>query len=64
MSCPLGAVEEEGKFHLIWDGREVNKHLHIPEFRYDSLQQMSGWLGANDFMFTLHLKSGYHHVDV
>jgi len=64
MTCPLGVVEQKDKLRLIWDGREVNKHLHVPEFRYESLRQVPGWLRPNDYMFTLDLKSGYHHVDV
>ena len=64
MTCPLGVVEQKGKFRLIWDGREVNKHLHVPEFRYESLRQVPGWLRPDDFMFTLDLKSGYHHMDI
>jgi len=64
MTCPLGVVDQEGKLRLIWDGRAVNKHLHVPEFCYESLRQVPGWLQPDDYMFTLDLKSGYHHMDV
>ena len=64
MTCPLGVVDQKGKLRLIWDGREVNKFLHVPDFRYESLRQVPGWLRPNDFLFTLDLKSGYHHLDI
>ena len=48
MTCPLGVVEQKGKLHLIWDGRAVNKHLLVPEFHYESLRQVLGWLRPGD----------------
>lgn len=64
--CPLGVVTRasNNKLRLIWDGRYVNKHLQIPTFRYESLAQVQEWLEPNDFMCTLDLKAGYHHLDI
>jgi len=64
MTCPLGVVTQKDKLRLIWDGRAVNKHLHVLEFCYKSLRQVPSWLKPDDYMFTLDLKSGYHHMDI
>ncbi len=62
--CPLGVVEQGPKCRLIWDGRRVNDYLHIPKFRYEDLRSAPAFLLPNDWVFTLDLKSGYHHLDV
>lgn len=62
--CPLGVVQRGEKLRLIYDGRPINDHLHSPTFRYEDLKAVPGFLLPGDFMFTLDLKSGYHHVDI
>ncbi|GFR51496.1 hypothetical protein Agub_g13861 [Astrephomene gubernaculifera] len=64
MVCPLGVVEQGTKKRLIYDARPVNDYLHIPKFRYEDLKAAPGFLLPDDFVFTLDLKSGYHHLDI
>ncbi len=63
---PLGVAERPGtgKLHLILDARYLNEHLHIPAFKYETLTGLHAVLQQNDYMFTVDLKSGYHHVDM
>ena len=63
---PLGVVPKKGsdQWRLIWDGRYVNSHLHIPTFKYETLAQLHQWAELHDYVFTLDLKSGYHHLDM
>jgi ribonuclease HI len=62
----LGVVAKKGsdKFRLIWDGRYINAHLHIPTFHYEDLRAIGQWAEPNDYAFTMDLKSGYHHLDM
>lgn len=62
--CPIGVVEQNGKHRLIWDGRYTNEHLFFPSFKYEDLKVLPDWMERGDYMFTLDLSSGYHHVDV
>jgi hypothetical protein len=63
---PLGVVPKKGsdQWRLIWDGRYINSHLHIPTFKYETLAQLHQWAEMHDYVFTLDLKSGYHHLDM
>jgi hypothetical protein len=63
---PLGVVPKKGtsKFRLIFDARYLNTHLNVPSFKYESLSAAGEFLKPNDFMFTVDLKSGYHHIDM
>ena len=65
MCCsPLNVVEQRDKNRLILDLRHVNTHLRVPAFRYEGLQKAAELVCAQDWLFTLDLKSGYHHVDI
>jgi ribonuclease HI len=63
---PLGVVPKpgSGKLRLIWDGRFVNQFVRIPDLSYESLGTLHSILDAHDWMFTLDLKNGYHHLDI
>ncbi|GLC45842.1 hypothetical protein PLESTM_001788800 [Pleodorina starrii] len=63
---PLGVVPKKGttKFRLIYDARYINEHLQVPSFMYESLATLGDTLERDDYMFTVDLKSGYHHVDM
>jgi ribonuclease HI len=67
VSLPLGVVPKHKgseKFRLIWDGRYLNDHLHIPDLTYEALPHIARMLNPRDFLFALDLKSGYHHLDL
>ena len=62
---PLGVVPKAGnKNRLIWDGRYVNTYLVIPDLTYESLGHVKEILTPYSWMFTIDLKSGYHHLDM
>jgi hypothetical protein len=63
---PLGVVPKPGssKLRLIWDGRYVNSHLVCPQFKYETLADLPELLQPDDLLFSLDLKSGYHHCDM
>ena len=63
---PLGVVPKKGssKLRLIYDARYLNEHVNVPSFKYETLTQLSEVLQPRDFMFTIDLKSGYHHIDM
>lgn len=63
---PLGVVARAGtgKLRLIFDARYVNDHLDFPSFKYEGLPQLSEVLKPDDYMVTLDLSAGYHHLDM
>ena len=62
--CPLGVVQQKEKLRLIYDARYINSHANIPSFKYEDLGVLENVLRPNDFMMTLDLSKGYHHVDL
>lgn len=64
--CPLGVVPKPGtsKLRLIWDGRYINAHIVCPPFKYETLAELPEVLQPGDYLFTVDLKSGYHHLDM
>ncbi|CAI7888398.1 unnamed protein product [Closterium sp. NIES-53] len=66
LSCvsPLNVVEQREKCRLILDLRKVNEHLCVPKFKYEGLLRVAELIKPNDWMFSVDLKSGYHHVDI
>ncbi|CAI7932755.1 unnamed protein product [Closterium sp. NIES-54] len=66
LSCvsPLNVVEQRDKCRLILDLRKVNQHLQVPKFKYEGLNRVSEIIRHNDWLFTIDLKSGYHHVEM
>ncbi|CAI7890318.1 unnamed protein product, partial [Closterium sp. NIES-53] len=61
---PLNVVEQREKCRLILDLRKVNEHLCIPKFKYEGLARVAELIQPNDWMLSVDLKSGYHHVDI
>lgn len=63
---PLGVVPKPGtdKLRLIYDARFLNSHVQCPSFKYETLAGLSSVLRPGDQLFTVDLKSGYHHLDI
>ncbi|CAI7805384.1 unnamed protein product [Closterium sp. NIES-54] len=61
---PLNVVVQREKCRLILDLRQVNLHLRIPKFKYEGLNRVAEIALVGDWMFSIDLKSGYHHVDI
>lgn len=62
---PLGVVPKGiDKLRLILDLRFINSFLHVDKFKYESIQEVSILCKLRDLLFTVDLKSGYHHVDI
>jgi hypothetical protein len=62
---PLGAVPKAGgNLRMILDLRHVNSFLTVPSFRYEGLEAVANVLAPGDYMITLDLHAGYHHVDM
>ncbi|GJP62787.1 hypothetical protein CLOP_g19813, partial [Closterium sp. NIES-67] len=60
----LNVVEQRNKCCLILDLRKVNAHLEIPKFKYEGLNRVAELIRPGDWMFSIDLKSGYHHVEM
>ncbi|GJP71712.1 hypothetical protein CLOP_g2515 [Closterium sp. NIES-67] len=63
-SDPLNVVEQRDKCRLILDLRKVNTHLEAPKFKYKGLNRVAELIRQDDWMFSIDLKSGYHHVEI
>ncbi|CAI5482807.1 unnamed protein product [Closterium sp. Yama58-4] len=63
-TSPLNVVEQRDKCRLILDLRKVNQYLVIPKFKYEGLVRVAELAQPGDWMFSIDLKSGYHHVDI
>jgi hypothetical protein len=62
---PLGVVPKgEDKLRLILDLRFLNQFLQPRLFKYESIRPVSELCSPGDLLFTMDLKSGYHHVDI
>ncbi|CAI7876261.1 unnamed protein product [Closterium sp. NIES-53] len=61
---PLNVVEQREKCRLILDLRKVNANLIVPKFKYEGLSRVADVARAGDWMFSIDLKSGYHHIDI
>jgi hypothetical protein len=62
---PLGVVPKGiDKLRLILYLRYVNSFLKVDSFKYESLKLVPYLCKLKDLLFTVDLKSGYHHVDV
>lgn len=61
---PLNVAVQPTKLRLILDLRWVNKHLTHVKFKYEGIPRLPELLNPGDWMFSIDLKSGYHHVDI
>jgi hypothetical protein len=62
---PLGVVSKGiDKLQLILDLRYVNSFLRVDAFKYESLKSVPYLCQLRDLLFSVDLKSGYHHVDI
>jgi hypothetical protein len=62
---PLGVVPKGvDKLRLILDLRYINSFLRIDSFKYESLKTIPHLCKLKDLLFSVDLKSGYHHVDI
>lgn len=62
--CPLKVVVQNGKERLIYDARMLNAHLVIPTFKYEDLSACKTYMKPGDWIMTLDLSKGYHHLDI
>lgn len=59
----LGVVPKAGDKHrLILDLSRVNKALRLPTFKYEGVWAIPITVLTGDFLSTLDLRAGYHHV--
>ncbi|GJP73639.1 hypothetical protein CLOP_g4334 [Closterium sp. NIES-67] len=61
---PLNVVEQKDKCRMILDLRKVNDAIIVPKFKYEGLNRVADLARQGDWMFSIDLKSGYHHVDI
>jgi hypothetical protein len=52
------------KLRLILDLRHLNSFLRVDSFKYESIHEVRHLAEMRDLLFSVDLKSGYHHVDV
>ena len=58
------ASNSKGKLRLVMNLRYLNQFLWVDKFKYEDLCTAILMLEREDYLFSLDLKSGYHHVDV
>jgi hypothetical protein len=62
---PIHCVPKKGgKLRLIIDLRRINLHLRVPKFSYEDIKVVSEFVQKEDYMVTLDLKSGFHHIPI
>jgi hypothetical protein len=62
---PLGVVPKGiDKLRLILDLCYINSFLEVQRFKYESVRKVAQFAKLKDYLFTVDLKSGYHHVDI
>ena len=58
------SVQANGKKRLILDLRYVNKFLRKRHVKYEDWKTAMCYFSRGAYMFSLDLKSGYHHVEI
>jgi hypothetical protein len=62
---PIGVVpKKNGKMRMIVDMRMVNQHIRAPKFSMEDIRKLQPLLLAGDWMTTIDLKDGFHHVPI
>ena len=62
---PLSVVESKaGKKWLVLNLRHLNRFLWKQKFKYEDLRIAMLLLEKGDYLFSVDLKSGYHHVEI
>jgi hypothetical protein len=62
---PIKCVAKKGgKFRLIVDLREINTHCSVPKFCYEDINVVTQLIQEDDYMVTLDLKNGFHHIPI
>jgi hypothetical protein len=62
---PLGVVPKaKNKFRLILDLRYLNQFLEVRKFKYETIKSVPDLCALGDFLFSVDLRSGYHHIDM
>jgi len=62
---PLGAVpKKNGKLRMILDLRRVNSYISTPRFAMEDIRKVRPLLQAGDWMTSIDLKDGFHHIPV
>jgi hypothetical protein len=62
---PLGVVPKGiDKLRMILDLRYINSFLKVQRFKYESVCEVAQLAKLKDYLLTIDLKSGYHHVDI
>eukprot|EP00735_Rhodelphis_limneticus_P009037 TRINITY_DN2492_c0_g1::TRINITY_DN2492_c0_g1_i1::g.8884::m.8884 TRINITY_DN2492_c0_g1::TRINITY_DN2492_c0_g1_i1::g.8884 ORF type:complete len:657 (+),score=31.37,sp/Q99315/YG31B_YEAST/24.66/8e-19,RVT_1/PF00078.22/4.8e-17,Dam/PF05869.6/3.1e-05,RNase_H/PF00075.19/0.001 TRINITY_DN2492_c0_g1_i1:1350-3320(+) len=63
--CPVTVVSKKsGKFRTCVNYKPLNHFIQAPKFRYDGLPVVSEMAREGDWMVTLDLKDGFHHVGI
>jgi len=62
---PISCVPKKGgKFRLIVDLRAINNSCVVPRFQYEDINTASEYIQPNDYLISLDIKNGYHHIPV
>jgi hypothetical protein len=62
---PLGCVpKKNNQYRLITDLRHVNKFCETPKFRYEDISLLHQVLRPGDYLVTIDLKDGFHHIPI
>jgi len=62
---PLGAVpKKNGKLRMILDLRRVNNYISTPRFAMEDIRKVRPLLQTGDWMTSIDLKNGFHHIPV
>ena len=61
---PIGTVPKKGGSRLITDLRRVNEYCDCSKLCYEDINTVKHVVKPNDYIITVDVKSGYHHLPV
>lgn len=62
---PIGCVPKKGgKYRLIVDLRVINSICCVPKFQYEDITTVTEYIQPDDYLVSLDIKNGYHHIPV
>ena len=62
---PIICVPKKGgKFRLIVDLRLINDSCEVPKCQYEDITTVTQYIKPNDYLVSLDIKNGYHHIPV
>lgn len=63
MCLPLFAIPQKDSWRVVWDARELNRHVACESFVMETITSAAKMLKPGDFMISADMWAGYHQLE-